>query len=76
MINYIINSYTKEKKSTHEKLDVGKELEGKTYYLGRTFCFVLGKSNNSVDLKKKKCKEGMVRVKQNQEWLRCLEFTL
>lgn len=54
MINYIINSYTKEKKGTHEKLDVGKELEGKTYYLGRTFCFVLGKSNNSVDLKKKK----------------------
>ena len=53
MINYIVNSYTKEKKSTHEKLDVGKELEGKTYYLGRTFCFVLGKANNSVDLKKK-----------------------
>ena len=52
MINYIVNSYTKEKKSTHEKLDVGKELEGKTYYLGRTFCFVLGKANNSVDLKK------------------------
>ena len=34
---------SKEKKSTHEKLDVGKELEGKTYYLGRKFCFVLGK---------------------------------
>lgn len=27
VINYIINSYTKEKKSTHEKLDVGKELK-------------------------------------------------
>lgn len=57
MINYIINSYTKEKKSTHEKLDVGKELEGKTYYLGRTFCFVLGKSNNSVDFLKKSAKK-------------------
>ena len=73
MISYVIGSCKKEKKSTHEKLDVGEELEDKTYYLGRKFCFVLGKSNNSVDLKK--VQEGIVRVKQNQEWLWCLEFT-